>query len=345
MSESPGPGVRLATIRALVYPDCMFGFFNIYKPAGPTSHDVVVGVRRLLRGISSRASRRGPKVGHAGTLDPFAEGVLVLCVGRATRLAEYVQRSHKRYDAEVILGAMSTTDDSLGRITESPVTEAPCERRIRRACERFVGRIEQAPPAHSAVHVNGRRAYELARAGRRIELPPRPVVIHRIEVISYAFPRLRLDVTCGSGTYIRALARDIGHALGVGGYCSALRRTEVGPYRIGEAIPVEKLDPRRDILDPLTALEALGRLTVGEAQRQRLAVGNTVELAESVPAGELAVVDTQGRLIAIARADEAGPPVGRHVGEIQECHGRTSYLTPTRVFLLRPPRCPGEVNS
>jgi len=294
----------------------MFGFFNVHKPPGPTSHDVVAAARRLLGCRSPGVRRRGPKVGHAGTLDPFAEGVLVLCVGPATRLAGYVQRSHKRYDAEITLGAVSTTDDPLGEITEWPAAEAPCEQRIVRALDGFVGEIDQAPPAHSAVHVNGRRAYKLARAGRPVDLPPRPVVVHRIDVLSYEFPRLRLDVTCGSGTYVRSLARDIGRALGVGGYCSALRRTEIGPYKIAQAVAIEKLDPARDLLDPLTALEALGRVTVNDEQARRLASGNAVEPAEPPPEGELAVVDARGRLIAIARADEA-----------------TRLLRPAKVFV------------
>ncbi len=269
----------------------MIGFFNINKPTGPTSHDIVARVRKLLG--------RGIKVGHAGTLDPFANGVLVMCVGPATRLAEYVQRQHKRYIAEVRLGATSTTDDPEGEITETPNAEPPSEEELSSVLGRFDGRIEQVPPAHSAVHVGGRRAYKLARAGKQPPLQARQVTIERIEILEYDYPRLRLDVTCGTGTYIRSLARDIGAALKVGGYCSKLTRTEVGPFRLPAAVSIEALDPRRDLLDPLAALEGLSRVAADEVQAERLANGNPIKLAGEHPPGYAAIVDKRGHLIAI----------------------------------------------
>lgn len=271
----------------------MFGFLNVHKPPGPTSHDIVAGVRRLVGGKT--------KVGHAGSLDPFAEGVLVICVGPATRLAEYVQAAPKRYHADVTLGATSTTDDIEGRITpNSPAAAPPDEQHVRQALARFVGSIGQRPPAHSAVHVDGRRAYKLARAGCRVKLQPREVTIHALDLLNWAWPVLTMDVRCGTGTYIRALARDIGEALGVGGYCSGLTRTEVGVFRAEQAVLPDQLDPARDLRDPLAALEELPKITVAGEGARRLALGQGIGLAEDARPGETAVLDPAGRLLSIA---------------------------------------------
>jgi tRNA pseudouridine55 synthase len=228
----------------------MAGFLNVDKPAGMTSHDVVVAVRRRLP--------RRTKVGHAGTLDPFATGVLVLGIERAaTRRLALVQQQTKRYHAQITLGATSTTDDPEGDIQEVAAAVPPSQEELQQALERFVGEIEQVPPAHSAVHVDGRRAYELARQGRAPELPPRRVTIHAIELLEYAWPTLTLDVRCGTGTYIRALARDLGEALGVGGYCSALRRTAVGPFTSESAVPLKEVNLARDVIPVDKALTLL----------------------------------------------------------------------------------------
>lgn len=287
----------------------MFGFLNIDKPSGPTSHDIVARIRKLAPPRT--------KVGHTGTLDPFATGVLVVCVGPATRLAEYVQRTPKRYTAEITLSATSTTDDPEGEISEAPPPEnPPSPDELRRVVCRYVGRIQQTPPAHSAVHVDGQRAYRIARAGERVRLASREVVIYEIDVLSYEYPHLSIDVRCGAGTYIRALGRDIGADLGVGGYCSKLMRTEVGPFRIGGAIPIDELDPARDLLDPLTALEDLPRVVAGPDQARRLANGNPIELSVDINGPEAAVVDEDARLLAIAAVD-----------------GEKHTLNPAKVFL------------
>ncbi len=169
-----------------------FGFLNIDKPAGPTSHDIVARIRRLLP--------RKTKVGHAGTLDPFATGVLVVCVGGATRLAEYVREMPKEYRARIRLGATSTTGDSEGRIDTAEGVSPPAIESVRAAVDSFVGSIDQMPPAHSAVHVDGRRAYRLARDGRDVDIPPRTVRIDAIEICRYDYPALELLVRCGAGT-------------------------------------------------------------------------------------------------------------------------------------------------
>jgi len=276
----------------------MFGLLVIHKPAGPTSHDVVAGVRRRLGG--------GVKVGHAGTLDPFADGVLVVCVGAATRLASYVQAQPKRYRAVLRLGATSSTDDREGEIAPTPGAAEPDELAVREALGRFVGTIEQVPPAHSAVHVDGRRAYKLARAGEPLDLPPRTVTVHSIDLLGYAYPRVSIDVRCGAGTYIRALARDIGSALRVGAYCEQLTRTAVGDFRLEDALRPEDLDPPRQLLPPLAAVGHLPRVTVTAAQADRVTHGNSVILSGEIAPGEVAVIDSEGNLLAIAEVGGEG---------------------------------------
>ena len=222
-------------------PQPINGVLNINKPPGLTSHDVVNCVRKIS-GIK--------KIGHAGTLDPFATGVLLVLIGSATRLMEYVSLLPKTYTAQLTLGATSDTDDLTGRISKSEtragktgagktpgvnektpgVKEAPVEEaRVKQVLASFVGPQLQTPPPYSAVKIKGWKAYEAARRGSPLKLPPRHVTIHNIRLIDYNYPLLSIKVTCGSGTYIRALARDIGSGLGVGAYVSKLRRTSIGP--------------------------------------------------------------------------------------------------------------------
>jgi len=210
----------------------MFGLLNVNKPPGPTSHDVVARVRRLLP--------RRTKVGHTGTLDPFAGGVLVLGVGPATRLAPHVSEGAKQYRAEVTFGATSTTDDVEGELTPTGAA-VPREADLAAVLGEFVGQIDQVPPAHSAVHVDGRRAYELARRGEAVDLPARPVRIDALELLGCADGRAVIRIDCGKGTYIRALARDLGRRLGCGAYCSALTRTRVGPFTLAQARQLDRL--------------------------------------------------------------------------------------------------------
>ena len=212
----------------------MHGFLNVDKPAGITSHDVVARIRRLS------GQRR---VGHAGTLDPAATGVLVVALGGATRLIEYVQhQTLKQYRATVCLGVTTTTDDADGEITaRHPVP--PLDREtVERALAPLRGTIWQTPPMYAALHHEGRRLYELARAGVTVETPARQVHIERLDLIAFDPPLLTLHVVCGSGTYIRALARDLGVALGCGAHLAALRRTAVGMFRIEDALPLRVLE-------------------------------------------------------------------------------------------------------
>ncbi|MBN1553671.1 MAG: tRNA pseudouridine(55) synthase TruB [Phycisphaerae bacterium] len=276
----------------------MFGFLNINKPAGPTSHDIVAEIRRRLP--------RKTKVGHAGTLDPFADGVLVICAGPATRLADYVQQGEKRYTAQVTLGAVSTTDDGEGEIQPAGCERQCSQNDIEKILPQFVGDIRQTPPAHSAVHVQGRRAYQLARAGEEVALTPRTVTIHEIQLLHYDWPTLRIDVRCGSGTYIRALARDIGRALKVGGYCSSLTRTAVGPFTLDQAVRLDDIDPNQNLLPPTTGL-TLPTLQLNEDQIAHLRHGRRMSIDETTPlpqSPEIALLDKENQLLAIARAEE-----------------------------------------
>ncbi|HRQ72578.1 MAG TPA: tRNA pseudouridine(55) synthase TruB [Phycisphaerales bacterium] len=215
------------------------GLLVIDKSRGPTSTSVCRLVKaRLRRGGAPRTV----KVGHGGTLDPLASGVLVVLVGRAaTRLCDTIMAGEKRYTAHVDLSHRSTTDDGEGELTEISVLRPPTRDEIEAVCSRFVGRIMQTPPAHSAMMVGGRRAYDMARRGEDPGLRARPVTIHSIDVVEYEWPRLVIDVRCGKGVYIRSLARDIGLALGPGAMLADLRRTAVGEFTIDRAAPLDAL--------------------------------------------------------------------------------------------------------
>jgi tRNA pseudouridine55 synthase len=268
------------------------------KPAGITSRDAV---DRALRWFP-----RGTRMGHTGTLDPLATGVLVVCLGSATRLTEYVQRMSKTYRAAIRLGARSDTDDADGTVTPLPQAVPPDrESMLRRAAE-FVGTIEQVPPAYSAAKVTGRRAYDLARGGEAVTLRPRPVRIYRIDVLSYAWPDLDLEVHCGKGTYIRSLARDLGERLGCGGYIRALRRTRVGPFtaEAGLALDTDPAAARGRLLPAELAVAELPRVELPPAAGRRLCQGQAVPLPGGVDGEEVAVFEADtGRLLAVAAVD------------------------------------------
>jgi tRNA pseudouridine55 synthase len=214
----------------------------IDKPAGWTSFDVVAKTRgrrkAQFKAAGVTATKRQLRVGHAGTLDPFATGLLVLLLGDATKRADEFLKLDKTYEATVTLGRTSTTGDPEGEITE--VSERrPTREEITTVLADLTGEIIQTPPAYSAIKINGQRAYKLARKGQVVEIPKRTVTIYRLELLDYAYPELKIRAHVGSGTYIRTLAEDIGSALGVGGYCSQLRRTEVGKWRIEDARPIQ----------------------------------------------------------------------------------------------------------
>jgi tRNA pseudouridine55 synthase len=209
------------------------GVINLDKPPGLSSARAVDAVKRLLP--------RGTKIGHAGTLDPFATGVLLLLVGRATKACERLMDSPKQYEATVKLGASTATDDPESPEVPAPAVTPPPGASVAAAAQSFVGDILQRPPAFSAMKVEGRRAYDLARKGNVVELEPRPVRVYGIEVLEYEWPILRLRIDCGRGTYVRAIARDLGAALGTAGYLTQLRRTRVGTFTVEDSVTLERL--------------------------------------------------------------------------------------------------------
>jgi tRNA pseudouridine55 synthase len=204
------------------------GIFAIYKDEGLTSHDVVREIRRLTH---------QKRVGHAGTLDPCAKGVLVVGVGRAaTKTLKLVVGTEKEYLTRIKLGWRSTTDDREGRIEPASFPAIPSEEQVRQALAGFQGVIDQRPPAFSAIKVNGRSAYKLARAAKKVDLPARKVEAKTVELLGYAWPHVDVRLVTGPGFYVRSLARDLGEILGTGGYTEALERTRVGPYTKEQAL-------------------------------------------------------------------------------------------------------------
>lgn len=280
-------------------PTSLHGLLVIDKPSGITSREAVDRAARWLP--------PGTRLGHTGTLDPLASGVLVLCIGKANRLGEYVQRMVKTYRAGIQLGAASDTDDAEGNITAQQAEHPPEPSNVSAALGEFVGEIEQVPPAFSAAKVTGRRAYELARRGKKPILQARRIHIHDIELIDYAFPALDVVVRCSKGTYIRALARDLGARLGCGGYIASLRRTHVGPFDVGQAITLDTdAESALAHLLPLTAaVVELPRMTIPSAEITRLCHGQTITVPEQdfPDAKEAAIFDDTQTLVAIAALD------------------------------------------
>ncbi|MBL4591614.1 MAG: tRNA pseudouridine(55) synthase TruB [Phycisphaerales bacterium] len=220
------------------------GILVVDKPLGITSMGVCAKVRGKLR--AGGAPKR-VKVGHGGTLDPLASGVLVVLIGKATKRSDEVMAGVKEYRTTVDLSRVSTTDDLEGEKTMVVPEVIPDRGMIEGACARWVGAVEQTPPVYSAIKVNGKRAYALARKGEEVKLAPRTVQIDSIEVVSYDWPELVIDVVCGKGTYIRSLGKDIGGEVGAGGMLTALRRTRVGKFRIEDSVRLEDLP---DPMDP-----------------------------------------------------------------------------------------------
>lgn len=276
------------------------GILIIDKPTGLTSHDVVARVRRKL-GIR--------RVGHGGTLDPDATGVLVICVGDATRILEFITGDDKVYEGEVKFGIATDTDDASGNVVAERDTLHLDEVSIRRTADRMVGIIEQRPPRYSAIHVGGKRAYDLARSGVDFELPTREVEISQLKVLDCRLgPRAtaQFRVACSKGTYIRALCRDWGVNLGLPAHMSYLRRVRSGAFDIEDAVSLDEWesdsDPSRWLRSPVTGLDLL-RLLVSDEEAQLLANGQAIHKNIADHPGELAAaVDANNQLVAIVAA-------------------------------------------
>lgn len=278
------------------------GVLVVDKPVGMTSHDVVQAIRN---GTGIR------RAGHTGTLDPRASGVLVILVGPAVRLSEYVSASDKRYQAVIRLGASTDTYDADGRFTQqSNVPINVTEQQFEETLKQFVGEIEQTPPPYSAVKVQGRRAYDMARQGEEVDLAPRKITVHHLEVLEWAPPEVVVDVHCSSGTYVRSLANDMGNALGCGAYLVGLRRTKSGRFSLRDATPLRKLQEAfqtgkwYQLLIP--AAEALGdwpAIELDPDQVEAIKHGHRIPAAEDAT-GRVRGVSMAGELVALLELDE-----------------------------------------
>jgi tRNA pseudouridine55 synthase len=276
----------------------LHGALVIDKPPGWTSHDVVARLRKLT-GVR--------RIGHAGTLDPFATGVLPIGIGKATRLIQYAQADEKVYEALVILGIETDSGDLEGTVVarETPVAW-PSAGAVQQVIDTFVGKVQQVPPAFSAIKVDGRRLYERARAGEVVDVPARLVRIDEIRLVSYQPPAVTIQVRCGPGTYIRALARDIGRALGVGGHCQALRRLRVGDLDLAGAWTLDELE-RFDspeqfasvVLAPDRFVAALPAVVISRDQVAAWYDGRLVTVLETLEPDTFRVYDPSGRFLGL----------------------------------------------
>lgn len=288
----------------------MFGLLNLDKPAGVTSRDVVNQVQRLVRPV---------KVGHAGTLDPLATGVLVIGLGPATRLVEYVQRMPKTYLATFELGKQSDTEDVEGNVVTLVDPPIPNEANIRVVLPRFLGKIQQRPPAYSALKVDGQRAYALARRGTTVELTPREIEVHSLELVEFTYPTLRLRIVCGSGTYVRSLGRDLARTLGTEAVMSVLRREAIGPFLVGEAIDPRTLSREsihQRLLPPALAVASLPQAVISSDDARRFELGQRVVNRWAIVTDEVAAIDAAGQLVAIASAAADGLQPLKYFGKV-----------------------------
>ena len=295
------------------------GAIVVDKPTGMTSHDVVNAIR-FGTGIR--------RAGHTGTLDPRASGVLVILVGPAVRLSEYVSAADKRYQAIIRMGASTDTYDAEGHFTRQPesapvnVTEDQCES----ALKNFIGEIEQTPPPYSAIKLQGRRAYDMARRGEEVEIAPRKITVHHLEMLEWAPPEVVVDVHCSSGTYVRSLANDLGNILGCGAYLIGLRRTKSGRFSLRDAVPLRKLQeafragnwyqyliPAAETLADWPALELTPEQVDADSHGHRMPAPADIQVG---PKNLVRGVSMAGELIALMELDPS-----------------TLELQPKKVFL------------
>lgn len=279
------------------------GFLNILKPPGMSSHDVIGFVRRVLH---------VKRVGHAGTLDPAAAGVLPIAVGQSARLIEYLELADKTYRAEVKLGFATDSGDDTGEIIESMTDFAmPTADQIRAVLEKFTGRITQVPPAHSAIKINGRRACDLIREGKSVEIPSRTVTIHRLELLAQRADTLLIDTDCSKGTYIRSLCTDIGAALGIPATMAFLVRRRVGDFQLADALTLEEFQEKgaSALLDPSQFLSHLERYDLNPLREKAFGNGLSTGVRQHVPTSDTLKVYANNRFIGIGRFDRSNMEV------------------------------------
>jgi tRNA pseudouridine55 synthase len=277
------------------------GVLVVDKPVGMTSHDVVQVIRK---GTGIR------RAGHTGTLDPRASGVLVILIGPAVRLSEYVSASDKRYQATLRLGSSTDTYDSEGELTKSSPADHITEEMFEEALSHFVGEIDQVPPPYSAVKVKGKKAYEMARQGEKVELEPRKILVYSLDLLEWAPPEAVIDVYCSSGTYVRSLANDLGQALGCGAYLVGLRRTKSGQFSLRDAVSLRRLQEAFDagnwyqfLIPAAEALSDWPAIELDADQVEKVRHGHRVPAAED-SAGLARGISTQGDLVALLEVVE-----------------------------------------
>ncbi len=275
----------------------LFGILNINKPPGVTSRDVVNKVRQVYR----KATGKKLKAGHAGTLDPLATGVLVVCLGRATKLMSFIQSRPKRYVAEFQMDASSVSDDTETELEFVQPPVAPSLKEIAAAIPSFVGEILQKPPAYSAISINGQRAYKLARQGVEFEIAEKKITIHDLQIVGYEYPILKLNIECGSGTYIRSLGRDLANAVGTKAVMMSLVRTEIGQFKVEEGLEWDSFSMesfREKLQSAAVAVDFLPQRIVTEDEIELLKHGQFVKCEYSID-GQIAAVNSENELIAI----------------------------------------------
>lgn len=253
------------------------GILNIHKPANVTSREIVNNIQRTIRSVAGQRI----KCGHAGTLDPMATGVLLICTGMATRLEPYLHEFSKSYRAGFTLGSTSDTDDSSGAVECRTDVDSPKLQQLLAALADQTGAIMQRPPAYSALKVAGQRAYRLARAGKPVELTPRPAIIHEIHLDRYEFPQVECTIRCASGTYIRSIARDVGETLGCGGLMHLLVRTGIGPFSLTDAVEADTITTENlceNLRSPACAFPGVDTVLIDDNQRENLRDGKPVSI-------------------------------------------------------------------
>lgn len=278
----------------------MLGFINLNKPAGITSHGAAEKIKKLT-GVH--------RIGHAGTLDPFATGVLVIAIGKATKLVEYLRKDDKEYEAVICLGAISDTYDGTGQLVETPPpVPVPSGAQVASLLQQFTGEITQLPPKFSAIKVHGTPAYKMARAGEDFELAPRQVTIHSIKLLEYRSPLVTLKVSCGAGTYIRALAHDIGQRLKTGAYLAALHRTKAGVFSIKDSIDLADLTAdnwKNYLLPPTVGISHFKSYQTTVEGADRITRGLKIKPSKGFPPGQqIAIISPTRELIAIGEYEE-----------------------------------------
>lgn len=281
----------------------MFGILNINKPPEWTSRDVVNRVSRLVG--------RKVKCGHAGTLDPLATGVLLVCLGKATKLVPFIHEHSKSYEGTFLIGKKSATDDIEGELETVAIPEDFDEQRIQSLLPQFTGEIEQIPPAYSAIKINGERAYKAARRGEDVVMPSREVRIDRLELTQFDGTSMQLSMTCGTGTYVRSIGRDIARKAGTEAVMSALVRTSIGPFALENAVSLDELTKENineHLHSPLTALQHLPRYCATESEAISLRFGQRIDfhpdrLKGDAGAKAIAVTDDNDQLIAIVEPE------------------------------------------